>query len=186
MYFYSPGIHYAYSFRNHLSLTPNISIFKDVITENITGSNYDDPEAGLDALMQVMACDVKLRWRPDARRIIVLFTDSTYHSAGDGKMVGAEKPNDMDCHLNASMFYDQSLILDYPSVSQVNKMASDGNFIIIFAALRSVKDAYTALAEQITGAKYAELTAKSNIFDIIKSAYLVSLTILLTDINVIG
>lgn len=172
--FCSPDIHYAYSFRNHLSLTSDMSIFKDAIREVKTGGNYDDPEAGLDALMQVMACDKELGWRPDARRIIVLFTDATYHSAGDGKMVGAEMPNDMDCHLNSSKFYDHSLILDYPSVSQINKMATDGNFIIIFAALHNVEEEYVALASQITGAKYTKLKTESNILDIIKSAYLVS------------
>ncbi|KAL0848938.1 hypothetical protein ABMA28_013332 [Loxostege sticticalis] len=173
--FVDPDIHYAYSFRNHLSLTSDMSIFKDAIREVKTGGNYDDPEAGLDALMQVMACDKELGWRPDARRIIVLFTDATYHSAGDGKMVGAEMPNDMDCHLNSSKFYDHSLILDYPSVSQINKMATDGNFIIIFAALHNVEEEYVALASQITGAKYTKLKAESNILDIIKSAYLESL-----------
>ncbi|KAL4715190.1 hypothetical protein ACJJTC_012237 [Scirpophaga incertulas] len=163
----------AYSFRNILSLTKNLGDFINKSLK-VDGANQDDPEAGLDGLMQVMACEKELGWRPDARRIIILCTDATYHSAGDGKMVGAGRPNDMKCHLNESNFYNYSLIQDYPSVSQLNKIASDGNFRIIFAALSSVKNEYEALAKQILDASYAELTQNSNVLDIIKSAYLQS------------
>ncbi|XP_028163608.1 integrin beta pat-3-like [Ostrinia furnacalis] len=170
--FVEPNLHYAYSYRHHLNFTSNMTEFVEAMKEIKTGGNFDDQEAGLDALMQVMACDDELEWRSDAKRIIILCTDAAYHSAGDGKMVGAEIPNDMKCHLNESKFYDHSLIQDYPSVSQINKMSSDGNFIIIFAANKIVEYDYTALAEQITGAKYVELT--SDIYEIIKTAYLKS------------
>ena len=95
------------------------------------GSNFDDPEAGLDALMQAMKCD-EVGWRENARHIIVLCTDSTYHSAGDGKIVGAIKPHDMKCHLKDHK-YSEALTYDYPSVSQINQAAIDGNFKLIFA-----------------------------------------------------
>lgn len=127
--------------------------------------------------MQAMICEKELDWRNNSRRIIVLCTDSTYHSAGDGKMLGIIKPNDMKCHLKDNL-YSMATKLDYPSVSQINKIATEGNFIIIFAAKLSLhKDVnidYTYLSKEILGAKYAELKAKSNIVGMIKNAYLVS------------
>ncbi|CAH0404642.1 unnamed protein product [Chilo suppressalis] len=172
--FVNPQLQYAYSFKNRLSLTKDIKAFTEAIANETEGSNYDLPEAGLDGLMQVMACEKELGWRSEARRIIVLATDAPYHSAGDGKMVGAGNPNDMICHLNATNYYSHSLLQDYPSISQLNKMASDGKFRIIFAALSMVKKEYELLAKHILGSKYAELKTKSNIIDIIKNAYLES------------
>lgn len=168
----------AYAFRNELSLTDNLTQFDNVLNGDRDFSNYDLPEAGLDALMQVMACEKELGWRRDVRKIIVLCTDGTYHSAGDGKFVLAYKPNDMKCHLNNSMYYDYSLIQDYPSVSQISKIAADGNYRIIFAVSKKIENTYSILAQQIVGARSAILEnsrkSHSNIFNIIKTAYLVS------------
>ncbi|KAM3962806.1 integrin beta pat-3-like [Aphomia sociella] len=169
-----PNLHIAYSFKNLLKLTKNISMFENILKAIPQGSNYDDPEAGFDALMQVMTCEKEIGWRPVARRIIVLCTDSTYHSAGDGKMVGADVPNDMKCHLNSTGFYDQDLVYDYPSVTQINRVASKGAFLIIFAAVNDVKNEYEALKQGIQGSKYVEFKEKSNIVDIIKKEYLKS------------
>lgn len=164
----------TYSFRNHLSLTKDIENFQRVVHSSRFGGNLDDPEAGLDALMQAMTCINEVGWRNNSRRIIVLITDSTYHSAGDGKMVGAYKPNDMKCHLKNNK-YDKhaSLLYDYPSVSQINTVASEGNFKIIFAAVANVTKEYSALADHILNAKYAQLNS-DNIVPIIKGAYEVS------------
>lgn len=148
------------------------------------GSNYDDPEAGLDALMQVMKCDKILGWRNDARKIILLVTDNTYHSAGDGKMVGAIKPNDMKCHLENDEYKDTfSLKYDYPSVSQINRAAHDGHFKIIFAGLEQVKNVYEPLSSQIMGSEFALFQENSNILEIIKKAYQVRSNIYLHDMS---
>ncbi|XP_013181031.1 PREDICTED: integrin beta pat-3-like [Papilio xuthus] len=161
----------AYSFKNHLSLTQNMTEFQNVLKDNLFGSNNDDPEGGFDALMQVMLCQDEIGWRENARRIIILSTDNTYHSAGDGKFVGAVKPNDMKCHLEDNN-YNMGLDLDYPSVSQINKIATEHNFKIIFAAISSVKDHYEGLVKKIRGAKYVELSKGSNLVTMVKEEYL--------------
>ena len=137
-----------------------------------SGVNYDLPEAGLDALMQVMTCKKEIGWRDMARRIIVLSTDSTYHSAGDGKFVGAFIPNDMACHLVDNM-YTEDLKFDYPSVSQINKVATANNFMIIFAAVPDVKSHYVALEKYIQGVKYAPLERSPKHLEMIRTEYLV-------------
>lgn len=148
--------------------------FQDVLIDNLFGSNNDDPEGGFDALMQAMLCQNEIGWRKTARRIIILSTDATYHSAGDGKFVGAVKPNDMKCHLEDNN-YNMDLDLDYPSVSQINKIATEHNFKIIFAAVSSVKNHYEGLVKKIRGAKYVELSEGSNLVTMVKEEYLVSL-----------
>ncbi|CAK1549665.1 unnamed protein product [Leptosia nina] len=159
----------SFSFKNHLSLTNNVTLFNKSIGSP-DGSNYDEPEAALDALMQVMVCKDEIGWRKNARRIIVLSTDATYHSAGDGKFVGAIKPNDMKCHLEDNI-YSMALTYDYPSVGQIVKVATENNFKIIFAVDVRVKRAYEALEKKIVGAKYVPLNG-NNMVNMIKNEYL--------------
>ena len=37
--------------------------------------NVDEPEGGLDALMQAMVCRQRVGWRQNARKIILMATD---------------------------------------------------------------------------------------------------------------
>ena len=48
--------------------------------------NLDAPEGGFDAIMQAVVCQEKIRWREDARRLLVFSTDAGFHYAGDGKV----------------------------------------------------------------------------------------------------
>lgn len=121
--------------------------------------------------MQAMVCKEIIGWRNSARRIVVLFTDTVYHSAGDGKFVGAMTPNDMKCHLENNT-YTEALVYDYPSVSQINKIATENNIKIIFAADRKVQRTYEALEKKILGSKYVPLNG--SIAEVITTEYLVS------------
>ena len=56
--------------------------------------NVDEPEGGLDGLMQAMVCWDRVGWRKKARKIILLATDRDYHFAMDGKLVGILDRND--------------------------------------------------------------------------------------------
>lgn len=160
----------SYSFKNNLPLTNDIAQFENVMIHTPYGANYDDPEAGFDALMQVMTCEPEIKWRNNSRRIIVFFTDSTYHSMGDGKMIGIIKPNDMQCHY-VDGIHETALSLDYPSVSQINYIALEKKFKIIFVAPAAVKNVYEALEKQILESKYEELKENSTTVDIIVRAY---------------
>lgn len=142
--------------------------------QSIDGNNNDEPEAGFDALMEAMVCKDRIGWRDNSHKIILLSTDSTYHSAGDGKFVGAIKPHDMKCHLDTDNIYSMAIKFDYPSVSQINKVATDKNIIIIFAADLKVKSDYTALEKKIKNAKYVPLMAGTNVVDMILEEYEVS------------
>lgn len=51
-----------------------------------TVSNDDIPEAMLEALLQSVVCKDVIGWRADARKLVLVFTDQLYHTAGDGKV----------------------------------------------------------------------------------------------------
>jgi hypothetical protein len=57
----------------------------EVSAANVSG-NVDEPEGGLDALMQSLVCVEEIGWRPNARKLLVFSTDSGFHMAGDGKV----------------------------------------------------------------------------------------------------
>lgn len=149
------------------------------INDTFSAGNYDSQEATLDALMQAMVCE-EIYWR-DSWKLIVVSTDAPYHSAGDGKLVGAYKPNDMQCHLiNNTYDKNQSLVYDYPSVSQINKVAKEKEIAVLFAVLKKVKKTYEMLGKRIENARIVELkgtaTEKSEIVETITMQYKVRCT----------
>lgn len=46
-----------YSFKHRLSLSENISVFRDNVNKTLMSGNLDEPEGGFDALMQAIVCD---------------------------------------------------------------------------------------------------------------------------------
>ena len=123
-----------------------------------------------------MVCGERIGWRKNSRKIIILSTDRDYHFAGDGKLAGIFASNDGACHLNGteggSGFYTQAEVLDYPSVSHINSVAQQNNFLIIFAVIEQYRETYKALSERITGS-YVDILTKdgSNIIHIVEDKY---------------
>ena len=171
-----------YSFYHKSSLGNILSDeFYQAVMESPMGGNIDDPEGSLDALMQVMVCGDRIGWRENSRKIIIVSTDRDYHFALDGKLAGIFTANDGQCHLNntgdGSGYYTEGETLDYPSVSHINSVAQQQNFIIIFAVTAQYQEAYEALAERITGSKVGVLEKDgSNIINIVEEKYDETLT----------
>lgn len=47
---------------------------------------FDDPEGGLEALVQAMVCKQHIGWRDQVRRLVVFATDANSHLAGNGRV----------------------------------------------------------------------------------------------------
>ena len=77
-----------------MSLVRDASLFTERVSRAPISGNIDNPEGGLDALMQVMVCGDRIGWRKNSRKIIILSTDRDYHFALDGKLAGIFTPND--------------------------------------------------------------------------------------------
>lgn len=59
---------------------------KEVEDAPVSG-NLDAPEGGFDAIMQAIVCQEHIKWRREARRLLVFSTDAGFHYAGDGKVI---------------------------------------------------------------------------------------------------
>ncbi|KAL7673671.1 hypothetical protein ACOME3_008523 [Neoechinorhynchus agilis] len=171
----------AYSFKHHLSLTNDSEEFASQVEKTKVSRNIDEPEGGLDALMQVIVCEKIIGWRPNSRRLIVFSTDAGLHFAGDGKLAGIIEPNDEKCHL--SRVYDQSFgrfvyeytestRQDYPSFGQIYAKLMEYNVNIIFAVTSRQVPLYTEIANFLEAAVVGELDDdSSNIVDLVAMNY---------------
>ncbi|XP_061094466.1 integrin beta-1-B-like [Conger conger] len=160
----------AFSFRHVLSFTRNGSLFSELVgRQNISG-NLDSPEGGLDALMQVAACEEAISWR-NVTRLLVFSTDAGFHFAGDGKLGGIVLPNDGKCHLENNM-YTMSNHHDYPSLAHVANKLKQKNIQTIFAVTQDVQHLYEGLKGLFPKCAVGTLSNNShNILQLIVDAY---------------
>ncbi|KAF2352631.1 Integrin beta subunit VWA domain [Trinorchestia longiramus] len=79
------GCAQPYSYRNNLPLDSDDRKFTEYVRNTPISGNVDAPEGGLDALMQAIVCWKEVGWRRQARRLLILSTDATFHHAGDGR-----------------------------------------------------------------------------------------------------
>lgn len=132
-------------------------MFNDTLKEVKWGYNYDFPEGGLDALAQAMACNERIAWRKNSRKMIIYITDAEVHSAGEGKLLGINDPYDGGCYLNDAGFYTKEKEMDYPSIGFISKLAAEEQYIILFVATKSkILNYYKTLSGVISGAHEVE------------------------------
>ncbi|CAK9831191.1 Integrin beta-PS [Anthophora retusa] len=161
-----------YGYKNQMPLTENITLFKTRVQEAPVSANLDSPEGGLDAMMQAIVCTEEIGWRQNARRLIVFSTDASYHIAGDGKLAGIIEPNDCLCHLDEQGFYTYSLLQDYPSIAQINKMARERSMNIIFAVPSHKNKTYHLLSRRISGSRIGIIGENSeNVVALVRGEY---------------
>ncbi|XP_068621175.1 integrin beta-PS-like [Battus philenor] len=159
----------TYSFKHHLSLTKSYENFKETL-ENVTmGQNYDEPEGGLEALAQVMVCKEEIGWRSQSRKIVVLLTDGSYHAAGDGKSAGIIKPYDGKCYTKNGVYLND-VIMDYPSVGIINKLARDEQITVVFAVSTTQQVVYKKLSTAIRDS-WSTTYGNADMAEILKDIY---------------
>lgn len=152
-----------------------IAPIQSKVNATIISGNVDEPEGGFDAIMQAIVCSAEIGWRPNTRHLLLFTTDAPFHSAGDGKLGGIVAPNDGKCHLDSNNFYDFSLEQDYPSISQINRMAKDHSVNIIFAVTQDQMSIYESVSGLVEGSSYAELNNdSSNVAELVQAEYNVS------------
>uniref|UniRef100_A0A673MIY7 Integrin beta n=1 Tax=Sinocyclocheilus rhinocerous TaxID=307959 RepID=A0A673MIY7_9TELE len=159
-----------FSYKNVLNLTDDGALFSQEVSQQKTSGNLDSPEAGFDAIMQVVVCTEVIGWR-NVTRLLVFSTDAGFHFAGDGKLGGIVRPNDGKCHLENNM-YTMSNYFDYPTISQLVDTLSDNNIQTIFAVTEQFRDLYQELSALIPKSAVGTLsTNSSNVIQLIIDAY---------------
>lgn len=163
----------TYSYKHHLSLTNKVNEFIEKVNSSSVTANLDNAEAQFDALMQVLTCGDKIGWSPTSRKIVILLSDGYMHVAGDGRLGGATKNNDEQCHLDDSGYYSEAAIYDYPSIAQIYRLLDMYKVNVIFAVTESVKDHYDSLNQLLYDFTYvAKLESdSSNILKLVKTGY---------------
>uniref|UniRef100_A0A146PHD0 Integrin beta n=1 Tax=Fundulus heteroclitus TaxID=8078 RepID=A0A146PHD0_FUNHE len=158
-------------FKNVLSLTEKVSRFTEEVKKQQVSRNRDSPEGGFDAIMQAIVCKEKIGWRPDASHLLVLTTDAKAHLALDGRIAGIVKPSDGECYLDNDI-YNQSTVLDYPSLGLIADKMSENNINLIFAVTSNVVPLYQEYSKVIPGTTVGTLSDDSgNVIQLIQDAY---------------
>lgn len=113
----------SFDFKHKMNFTSNITEFIEQVKllKNQTTINIDEPEGGLDALMQTILCQNEMGWNVDSRKVVLIATDAVLHLAGEGKLIGAVKRNTEKCLLDPQGNYFSSLEYDYPSLDEINR-----------------------------------------------------------------
>ncbi|KAG1654968.1 Integrin beta-PS [Nymphon striatum] len=146
-----------YGFKNHMALNLNTSQFSDEVQAASISANLDQPEGGFDAIMQAMVCQSKIGWRSQSRKLMLFSTDSSFHSAGDGRIGGIIVPNDGN---------------DYPSISQISHKAKEKKVNIIFAVTADQIPIYERVSDKVEGSSFGTLSNdSSNIVELVKKQY---------------
>ncbi|XP_049875647.1 integrin beta-nu [Pectinophora gossypiella] len=163
----------TYSYRHHLSLTNQVTDFIQNVNRSSVTANLDNAEAQLDALVQVVTCGDRIGWSQHSRKIVVMLSDGSMHTAGDGLLGGATRKNDENCHLDENGYYSEADIYDYPSVAQVYRLLDKHKVNVIFAVTEGVKDHYDSLHKLLEDFTYvAKLESdSSNVLKLVKTGY---------------
>ena len=70
-------------------------------------------------------------------------------------------------------YYTHSTILDYPSISQINYIAQESSFLVIFAVAPRYKNIYKEMEKLVIGSSVEILdTDSENIFNFIRESYI--------------
>lgn len=59
---------------------------QEAVAATQMSGNIDNPEGGLDGIVQVIVCGDQIGWRVNSRRLLLHVTDQSFHFAGDGKV----------------------------------------------------------------------------------------------------
>lgn len=120
----------AYVYQLEQPLTNDKEVVRSTVNNLTTSTGGDPSEGQLEALLQVARRTIQtnpIGFRDNARRVVVVSTDDTYHKAGDGvdaKPSPITKPNNGDSVVDPDE--------DYPSIAQAKQALSDANIFPIF------------------------------------------------------
>ncbi|KAK7136178.1 hypothetical protein R3I94_014736 [Phoxinus phoxinus] len=163
-----------FSFRNVITLTNNITFFRQKLQRERISGNLDAPEGGFDAILQAAVCQQQIGWRQHSTHLLVFSTESAFHYEADGVNVlaGILDRNDEQCHLTSDGKYTHDIRQDYPSIPTLVRLLGRHNIIPIFAITNHSYTYYEKLHEYFPIAELGQLQEdSSNIINILENAF---------------
>ncbi len=176
LYPYSKASVEPFSFEHVATLTNSSTAFSQALQDVNISTNVDAPEGTLDAIMQAIVCKDVIGWREKSRKVLMIMTDDTMHTAGDGSLAGIVQINDGKCYTFldskfGTFRYNASTSFDYPSLEQIRQTLSDNDVIAVFAVPNTKTDYFNMIAK-ITDSFVSILTDKAkNIISSVETAY---------------
>lgn len=125
----------------------------------VTNGGNDLPEAQIEALMQLGLRASEVGFRNGAAHFVILFTDASYHQAGDGAAAGILTPNNGDGIMDGSPAGTGE---DYPVIAQVKAAIEAANIIPIFAIAGGFESTYQGLVNDLGRGTVVTLTSDSS------------------------
>ncbi|XP_068094740.1 integrin beta-8 isoform X2 [Hyperolius riggenbachi] len=160
-----------HGFIHGLSLTSNVTQFKQIVGDQKISANIDNPEASFDAMLQAAVCHKDIGWRKEAKRLIIMMTDQTSHLALDSKLAGIVTPNDGNCHLKDNV-YIRATAMEYPSLGLLGQRLLDNQIFGVFAVRGEAFHWYKDLVPMLPGTIAKQFdSAASNINSLVVEAY---------------
>ncbi|WP_137180750.1 cadherin domain-containing protein [Roseomonas sp. AR75] len=146
-------------YRQETVLSSNSAALLASYTAMVAGGGADGSEAQIEALMQLALHITDIGFRTNSARFVVLFTDASYHVAGDGLAAGIPLPNNGDGVLDGS---PPGTGEDYPAIAQLKLAIEAANIIPIFAVAGGFDADYQALVAALGRGAEVTLTADSS------------------------
>ncbi len=146
-------------YQQSLGLSTSTAALTAAYNAMVANNGADAPEAQIEALMQLALHTTDVGFRATSARFVVLFTDATFHQAGDGAAAGITTANDGDAILDGTPAGTGE---DYPAIAQVKAALEAANIIPIFAATVDVLSSYAGLVTALGRGAAVELSANSS------------------------
>ena len=171
-----------FGYQHVVNLTNSTEELNNAVQDLVISTSSDSPDSTLDAMMQVVVCTDIVKWRENARKILLVMTDDIMHTAGDGRLAGIYKSNDARCHTQFDqkengIFYSTSTEYDYPSLEQMKVILERFGVVPIFAISGNSHFQYFVNISQILGISNDKVSSLvfplsfDNLFDLVKQAY---------------
>jgi Ca2+-binding RTX toxin-like protein len=139
-----------------LSQTGDAAALSAAYAGMVIHSGADEPEAQIEALMQLALRGAEVGFRADSARFVILFTDAPFHVAGDGSLAGILTPNNGDAVLDGGGTGE-----DYPAIVQLRDALLAANIIPIFAVAGGYQSTYHGLVDALGRGAVVTLSADS-------------------------
>ena len=135
-------------FRHQLTLT-NISHdeFAVKLKDVKFAATIEDTEATLEAMLQVVACPDIIGWRKNAKRILLVSTESIAHFAGDGIFSGLYRKHSGECYTNTEGVYSAWDKYDFPTAETLYYKLKESRVQTVFAIPQQRKLYYEELVK---------------------------------------
>ena len=148
-----------YAYRTDLSLTTDEDALQFIYDSFDADGGGDEPESQLEALQQLNLRQSEVGWSAAATKVVVMFTDASYHEAGDNP----GEANDGDANLEDNE--------DYPEIAAIAAQFAETGIIPIFAVTSGQTSIYEALVEELgVGAVVTLASDSSNIVAAVEAA----------------